>query len=602
MTTADNALKLAKLKEDDINYLVLIGGSTRIPYIKNMLKNKFKNSELCSSINPDEAVSIGAAIQGAILTQSKDTKIKDINLFDITPLSLGIEVVGEKMNVNIKRNTKIPIEKIKTYQTGKSNLTDMSINIYEGEDKNTKNNHLLGKFKMTGLKKLPDGKAKVEVKFFVDENNILKVSAVDKSNEKNTKEITIINDIAINKEEIKKKFKKYPVINIDYDKQKEEVLLIKKKITELKKEIQNENDIEKKYNNHKLLCENFENLLKIFKENLNIFNNIETNETLFSKYIIYLTLLAQEYSAILSFGNLVEEEVINNIKNKLFTFVFPLTKISQVSVYELLQDLNINRKINNFCCIFKILESYEQGKLLYSKEEINEAGKCFSNILQEASNHDLETQLSFIDQNSGKEIRKCVSDANSYLKKYYIQKAIDEADKLFKKAIINGKIFDLSLLNQSLDSYNHAIQLIKIEKENKENEIIDNEKYDYCINRINEILINIFGKEEDLSKKLKELQKNLELKIDVKKTSKEIIKLILKNYPYNGYNNEYNDKFLDEIFDKEKIEIKKFIKKKLLTKYHPDKVNKEEYDKYLIAQKISSHLNNILDSIRNYNN
>ena len=93
LTTVDNALNLAELKEDDINYLVLIGGSTRIPYIKNMLKNKFKNSELCSSINPDEAVSIGAAIQGAILTQSKDTKIKDINLFDITPLSLGIEVV-----------------------------------------------------------------------------------------------------------------------------------------------------------------------------------------------------------------------------------------------------------------------------------------------------------------------------------------------------------------------------------------------------------------------------------------------------------------------------------------------------------------------------
>ena len=117
MTTVDNALNLAELKEDDINYLVLIGGSTRIPYIKNMLKNKFKNSELCSSINPDEAVSIGAAIQGAILTQSKDTKIKDINLFDVTPLSLGIEVVRGQMSVIIERNTKIPIEKTKPYQT-----------------------------------------------------------------------------------------------------------------------------------------------------------------------------------------------------------------------------------------------------------------------------------------------------------------------------------------------------------------------------------------------------------------------------------------------------------------------------------------------------
>ena len=97
LVTVDNALKLAKLKENDINEVVLIGGSTRIPYIRNMLKNKFKNSRLCFDINPDEAVSIGAAIYGAIITQKKDTKIRDINLFDVTPLSLGIELIGQKM-------------------------------------------------------------------------------------------------------------------------------------------------------------------------------------------------------------------------------------------------------------------------------------------------------------------------------------------------------------------------------------------------------------------------------------------------------------------------------------------------------------------------
>jgi len=644
LKTIDNALNLAKLNVDDIKYIVLIGGSTRIPYIKKMLKNKFKNSKLCSSINPDEAVSIGAAIQGAIITQQNDTKIRDVNLFDVTPLSLGIEVVEEQMSTVIKRNTPTPITKKSIYKTVKDYQTTIGIKIYEGEDNNINNNHLLGKFKLCNLPRLPAGKAKIEVTFFVDENNILNVSAVDLSNEQNMNNITIINDTGIltkeEKEKIKKKIHNYE----DYDKKNKIELLekrsIKKDIIELSQKIKNSKDIKTKYEFHKKLCKSLETFMEIFD-----LKEIGKNDALLSKFNIYLTYLVKEYGVILSYGNLVEEEVIKNIRNNLFKYVMVLINISQVSIYELLQDLNINRKINNFCCIFRIYENYTQAILLYKNNEIEQAGKCFSNILQEASIHDLETQLSFIDQNEGNKIRKYISDADSFYKKYYIQKTIDEADKLFNDAVKDNKLIDLIKLKQSLDSFDYAIQLNIIEKKNEEDEIIDKYKYDYCIYRINEILIHHLGeKNENMKRLLKQLQKNLKLKNDynekekkqveklkkenknlenentkkiiinnpnyfkeyddamkninkdLKKTAKEFIKLILRDSPYKGYNNEYNDEKLDEMFNKGNAEIKKFIKK-LKIKYSPVKIDKKFKDQYLAAQAISSHLNNILSSI-----
>jgi L1 cell adhesion molecule like protein len=648
LKTIDNALKLAKLKENDINFIVMIGGSTRIPYIRNMLEKKFRNSKLNYSINPDEAVSIGAAIQGAILTHKKDTKIRNVNLFDVTPLSLGVEVVGEKMDFNINRNTPTPIKRTKMYKTVKDYSTSVCIKVYEGEDINIKNNHFLGKFTINNLPKLKAGQAKVEVTFLVDENNILNVSAVDASNEQNKNEIIIINDsIIINKEEkekIKKNMAKYDV----FDKKNEinliETRSLKKDIIKFTTEIEKTNDKKIKYINHKKLCKSCEKFMKIFDKDL---DKLGKNDALLSKFNYYLTYLVKEYGVILSFGNLVEEDVINNMRINLYTYVIILIQISKVSIYELLQDLTINKKINDFCCIFRILENYTQGKILHQNKEMKEAGKCFTNILQEASLHDLETQLSYIDKDSGNKIRKYVSDANSYLEKFYIQNVIDEADNFYKSAVRDGILFDLNILKQSLDSYNYAIQLNKIGKENEPDEIIDKYKYDYCLYKINGILIHNLGeKNEKMKKFLEKLQKDLEkknecnekekkqiekmkkenknlhnettkmIKIknpnyfkeydnvmkninrDLKKTAKDFIKLILKDSPYNGYNNEYNDEKIDEIFNKGNEEIKKFIKR-LKIKYSPNKIDKNLKDQYLAAQTISSHLNNILSSIDN---
>ena len=582
----DNALKLARLKENDINEVVLIGGSTRIPYIRNMLKNKFKNSKLCFNINPEEAVSIGAAIKGSILKKKNYVKIRDLNLFDFIPLSLGIELIGERMEIFINRNTPIPIRKTKIFSTEKDNQTSFRINIYEGEHQNIKNNHLLGKFELNNLPKLPAGKTHIKITFFVDENYILNVIAEEASNEKNKNEIIIINDgEIINKEEkekIKKNMNKYD----DFEKKINQIYLLKTR--SLKKDIENfrnkielSNDKKTKYKYHKLLCKSLETYMKIF-----VLEKVGNNEAYFSKFNIYLFYLVKEYGVILSYGNLVNEEMINNIRINLFTYVTALIQISKGSIFDLLEDLNINRKINDFCCIFRIEENHTQGKLLFNNKEIKKAGNCFANILQEASLHDLETQLTFIDTDSGKKIRKYVSEANSYLEKFYIQNTIDEADKLFKSAIKNNKIFDLFKLKQSLDYYNYAIQLNKIEKENEVDEIIDKYKYGYCVNRKNEILINFLDKKNENMKlkKFDDIMKNINK--NPKKTAKEFIKLVLREYPFRGCKNEYNDSKIDEIFNKGKAEIKKFIKY-LKYKYSPDKIDKN----------LNEQFNNILESM-----
>ena len=200
-----------------------------------MLKNKFKNSKLCFNINPEDAVSIGAVIQGAIITHQNDTKIRDGFLFyDDIPLSLGIELNGERMEIMIERNTPIPICKKKIFYTEKDNQTSFKINIYEGESQNIKNNHLLGKFELNNLPKLPAGKAGIEVTFFIDENCVLNVTAIDTSNEKNKNEISIINDTEIINKEEKEKLKK---IIYKYEENEKNNLFNLLKISSLKKDM-----------------------------------------------------------------------------------------------------------------------------------------------------------------------------------------------------------------------------------------------------------------------------------------------------------------------------------------------------------------------------
>ena len=199
MKPVRQALEDAKMSPNDIQEVVMVGGSTRIPKVQSLVRTFFGEKELHKGVNPDEVVAVGAAIQGAVLAG----EVKDILLLDVTPLSLGVETLGGVMTAQIPRNTTIPTRKVETYSTAADNQPGVEIHVLQGERKFATDNRSLGKFKLDGIPPAPRGTPQIEVTFDIDANGILNVSAKDKATNKEQK-ITITASSGLTKEEAEK--------------------------------------------------------------------------------------------------------------------------------------------------------------------------------------------------------------------------------------------------------------------------------------------------------------------------------------------------------------------------------------------------------------
>ena len=381
----NEVLNDAKCKPQDVDEIVLVGGSTRIPKIQEMLKDYFFGKELNKRLNPDEAVAYGATIEAA-LQMGKYSE--DVALLDVCPFSLGIAVVNRQddkvedmlMSKVIKRGSKLPCKKMEIFNPAEDYQKSILFRVYEGENQYVKNNYLLGKFRLVNLPMKPKNEVDFEVTFDLDEDSILTVTAVEKNNKSNCNSIVIKNDKGgLSKNEIEEAKKRQ---NDEYGSNLEPAMIIernyKKEINKLYNEINTLTDPKEQYYTIIKLKNTIENFVNSFnKENME-------NETYKQKMYYYLTYLFNCYSSLLNFKNLISDEekddIISKVKNYLQNFEKTGTSYGSTLV-KIFKDSE-NDIFGEFC--IQILGYYSQRGTEYYANPFSNEKKNAKHYLEEA--------------------------------------------------------------------------------------------------------------------------------------------------------------------------------------------------------------------------
>ena len=337
----DKVLESSKKSISEINEIVFVGGSTRIPKVKSIVQDYFFDVHINNSINPDETVAYGAAIQAAKLLKQGSDILDDVILMDITPFSLGINILnesndeeiqekGDLMSVIIPRHSKIPIKKTNNYQTAYDFQKSIKIDVYEGENKYVKDNHLLGSFRLVDIPLKKAGEVKDDVTFEIDANGILTVKAVERSLGINNY-IKIINDKGFNKEEIIENINNTftPLANVDY----KEFKNYKKEMSDYYKYYIETYDEKEKYKYLYNFCETLISFINTFDK--------EGNDTLGNKFFLYIKVLFQGFKTLIQLTTTIDEHLKNFIITNGKNFLNILTAFKNTNYKTYIELLNL---------------------------------------------------------------------------------------------------------------------------------------------------------------------------------------------------------------------------------------------------------------------
>ena len=657
----EDALFHAKITKKEIKQIILVGGSTRIPKIKNILKGHFQGSKINDSINPDETVAYGATLMAAKILR-KDRFTSKFNLMDITPLSLGTNILnksenkeikkeGDIMSVIIKRGTKIPITKTQNYYTVVDNQSSVSVDIYEGEKKYVKYNHLLKNTVLKGLSKKPAGKVKIELKLFVDVNGILSVTAKELGREEkddNKLEFKIENDgISLTEEEMKaieKKNEKY-MSNIS-----SEITTDFYNLKEILKEYQDA------YNDTNEENEKFNILMGYncaLEEFINKFDKNFDNETIVEKFYIYVKELFNSYIKVFNMKNNALDKgeqlkIIENIKNYADIFIV-LSSGYLDNLMEILKDLPIKIFYEIVVSVMEKNNEYGKQCLIEKKKFSRYNSMKFFEKTNNLFNKYIGDTKNFLKNRCDIKIQKnCVEQmltCTKYLKDINSNIILLCEDALKKKKLIMNhsgfseilKIITNEEYQIVLETYEKMLPEYR-NKHNQEEAIIlanmikinfdllgytnyrlyskwaedceyiakklkigkEVEWYsDFC-KTYNNLKIKYHPiTEEEMKRKIKEKYSKEFEEIDDKFTTastEDFIDYILKTYPYEGYEEDLENNSRD--FSDVNQELIFY----LAERYHPNHYKYQEDDeqsqlRYCLIENIDSLLNKLNDSI-----